>query len=141
MTLDITPASEPPLVHAGLPAELPAATVPPSDKPIAPLDLEESPKLRTKLRLYIILTALYVAYPSLLVFGVNHHLTVSCSSPCFYPPLIRPLSHNRFRQYALICALLRDMFGLAAPTCWPRLLRVQYGRNVATFGAASLCSL
>jgi EmrB/QacA subfamily drug resistance transporter len=72
MTLDITKASEPPLVHARLPVELPATTVPPSEKPIAPLDLEESPKLRTKLRLYIILTALYVAYPSLLLFSVNH---------------------------------------------------------------------
>jgi hypothetical protein len=86
MTLDITPASEPPLVHAGLPAELPAATVPPSDKPIAPLDLEESPKLRTKLRLYIILTALYVAYPSLLVFGVNHHLTYFAAPPVSIRP-------------------------------------------------------
>jgi hypothetical protein len=61
MALDITKASEPPLIHAGLPAELSATTVPPSDIPIALLDLEESPKLRTKLRLYIILTALYVA--------------------------------------------------------------------------------
>ncbi|RDW68176.1 hypothetical protein BP6252_09572 [Coleophoma cylindrospora] len=56
MALDITKASEPPLVLAGLPAELPATVLPPSDISIAPLDLEESPKLRTKLRLYIILT-------------------------------------------------------------------------------------
>ena len=63
MTLDITKSSEPPLVHAGLPAELPTMTIPPSDIPIAPLDIEEGPKLRTKLRLFVILTALYVAYP------------------------------------------------------------------------------
>jgi hypothetical protein len=61
MTLDIAKASEPPLVLPVLPAELPATTVPPSNIPITPLNLEESPKLRTKLRLYIILTALYVA--------------------------------------------------------------------------------
>jgi hypothetical protein len=66
MILDITKASEPPLAHAGLPAEPPVTTVAPSDIPIAPLDLEENPKLRTELRLYIILTALYEAYPSLL---------------------------------------------------------------------------
>ncbi|KAE9366564.1 MFS multidrug transporter-like protein [Stipitochalara longipes BDJ] len=61
MALDITKASDPSLVHAGYPAELPATAVPPSDIPIAPLDLEESPKVRTKLRLYTILTALYLA--------------------------------------------------------------------------------
>jgi hypothetical protein len=72
MTLEITKASEPPLVQDGLPAEPPATTVPPSDIPIAPLDLEGSPKLRTQLRLYIILTALYVGYSSLLVFSVYH---------------------------------------------------------------------
>jgi len=140
MTLDITKASEPPLVQDGIPAELPATTVPPSDIPIAPLDLEESPKLRTQLRLYIILTALYVGYSSLLVFSVYHLPNRSCSSLCFSPPSIRPLSHNQFRQYALICALLRDMYGLAAPTCWPRLRQVQYGQNAAISGAVSLCS-
>ena len=60
MTMDIITASEPPMVHAGFPAELPAAEVPPSDIPIEPLDLIESPKVRTKLRLYAILLALYV---------------------------------------------------------------------------------
>lgn len=63
--MDIITASEPPLVHAGFPAELPAAEVPPSDIPIEPLDLIESPKVRTKLRLYAILSALFVAYPTL----------------------------------------------------------------------------
>lgn len=51
MILDITKASEPPLAHAGLPAEPLVTAVPPSDIPIAPLDLEEKPKLCTKLRL------------------------------------------------------------------------------------------
>jgi len=63
MNLDITKASKPPLVHAGLPAELPATTVPSIGIFIAPLDLEETRKLRTKLRLYTILTALYVTLP------------------------------------------------------------------------------
>ncbi|KAH8753134.1 MFS multidrug transporter-like protein [Hyaloscypha finlandica] len=49
MILDITKASEPPLAHAGLPAEPLVTAVPPSDIPIAPLHLEEKPKLCTKL--------------------------------------------------------------------------------------------
>ena len=61
MSLDITEASEPPLIHADIPAELPITTVALRDKPIVPLDLEENPRLRSKLRLYIILTALYVS--------------------------------------------------------------------------------
>jgi hypothetical protein len=83
MTLDIIKASEPPLVHAGLPVELPATTVPPSDIPIAPLDLEENPKRRSKLRLYIILSALYVAYSSLLVFSIYHLANSILQLPLF----------------------------------------------------------
>lgn len=49
--MDVTKAAEPPM------AEIP------SHIPITSLDLEESPKLRTKLRLYLILTALYVPFP------------------------------------------------------------------------------
>lgn len=58
--MDIITAAEPPLVHAGLPAELPAAGIFPGNTPITSLDLTESPKVRTKLRLYAILLALYV---------------------------------------------------------------------------------
>lgn len=64
MTLEITKAPEPPIGHAGIQAELPATIGSPTAVPITPLDLEESPKPRTKLRLYIILAALYVAYNS-----------------------------------------------------------------------------
>jgi hypothetical protein len=63
MTMDIITASDSPMVHAGFPAELPATEVSPSNIPIKPLDLIESPKVRTKLRLYAILLALYVTYP------------------------------------------------------------------------------
>ena len=70
--MDTTKASEPPLLHDGLRAELPATTGPPSAVPIAPLDQEESPEVRTKLRLYLILTALYVTHPAPLVFSGNH---------------------------------------------------------------------
>ncbi|KAF4629725.1 hypothetical protein G7Y89_g8421 [Cudoniella acicularis] len=59
--MDIITTAEPPLVHAGLPAEPPAAGVSPSNTPITPLDLIEGPKVRTKLRLYAILLALYLA--------------------------------------------------------------------------------
>ncbi|KAI9753178.1 MAG: dynamin-like GTPase mgm1 [Chaenotheca gracillima] len=59
--MDTTKASEPPQLHDGLPAELPATTGPPIAVPIAPLEQEESPRVRTKLRLNLILTALYLA--------------------------------------------------------------------------------
>ncbi|KAM0806633.1 putative MFS multidrug transporter-like protein [Seiridium cardinale] len=59
--MDSVKASEPPLVHTGPSAEPPAMTDPPSDSTVAPLDLQEGPKHRTKLRLMIILTALYLA--------------------------------------------------------------------------------
>jgi MFS family permease len=108
MTLDITKASDPPLVHAGFPAELPATTVPPSDVPIAPLDLEESPKLRTKLRLYIILTALYVAYPSLLVFGVNHLANSILQLPLFLSALDTTIISQ---SIPTICTDLRSASG------------------------------
>lgn len=58
--MDIITTAEPPLVHTGLPAELPAAGGSPSNAPITPLDLIDGPKVRTKLRLYAILLALYV---------------------------------------------------------------------------------
>lgn len=61
MTMDIITASEPPNVHAEFSIELPDVEVSHNDIPtIEPLDLIESPKVRTKLRLYAILFALYV---------------------------------------------------------------------------------
>ncbi|KAI1868202.1 hypothetical protein JX265_007025 [Neoarthrinium moseri] len=59
--MDITKASEPPLVQAGLPTEIPVTTASADDTSITPIDLEESPNVRTKLRLYLILTAFYLA--------------------------------------------------------------------------------
>lgn len=72
--MEITKASEPPVARAELPPEQPpAVAMPPSlsDIPIAPFDLnlEESPKVRTKLRLYLILSALYVTCPALSVYA------------------------------------------------------------------------
>ncbi|KAH8812822.1 major facilitator superfamily domain-containing protein [Xylogone sp. PMI_703] len=68
MTMGITKTSdsEPPVVELlepRLSAEPPATAVSPSDKdtPVASLDVEESPKARTQLRLYAILAALYLA--------------------------------------------------------------------------------
>lgn len=60
MAMDIITTAEPPLVHTGLPAELPTAGVSPSNTPVTPLDLIDDPKVRTKLRLYAILLGLYV---------------------------------------------------------------------------------
>ncbi|TVY13606.1 MFS-type transporter [Lachnellula arida] len=61
MTMDIITASEPPVELTGPSAKPLAAEVPPDNTiPIEPLDLIESPKVRTKLRLYAILSALYL---------------------------------------------------------------------------------
>jgi len=63
MAMDVKASSEPPLVHPEFLAEPPTTTAssPASDILIAPLDLVESPKkVRTKLRLCIILLSLYV---------------------------------------------------------------------------------
>ncbi|KAL3418139.1 major facilitator superfamily transporter [Phlyctema vagabunda] len=54
--MDTITTAEPPLAHAGLPAE-----GSPSNSPIVPLDIIDGPKVRTKLRLYAILSALYLA--------------------------------------------------------------------------------
>lgn len=60
--------AKPALINDGLPAtQLAADGVPLSDTPITPLDLIEEPQIRTKLRLYAILSALYVL--SCLVFS------------------------------------------------------------------------
>ncbi|KAI0170984.1 MFS multidrug transporter-like protein [Pestalotiopsis sp. NC0098] len=59
--MDSEKASEPPMAHPGIPAELPVTTVPSAsiESPTTPLDVaEDTPKVRTKLRLYSILTAL-----------------------------------------------------------------------------------
>lgn len=76
--MDIKASSEPPLVHPEFLAEPPTTTASPpaSDILIAPLDLVERPKkVRTKLRLCIILLSLYVCscLPRLesLVFSEN----------------------------------------------------------------------
>jgi hypothetical protein len=56
--MDITNA-KPPLIHAESSGDLPEA-ISPAIAPITPLDLIEGTKIRTKLRLYAILFALYV---------------------------------------------------------------------------------
>lgn len=65
--MDSEKASEPPMAHPGIPAELPVTTVPSTsiESPTTPLDVaEDTPKVRTKLRLYSILTALNVRHAS-----------------------------------------------------------------------------
>lgn len=59
--MDVTKVLEPPLLLDGLPPQVSTTTNPPDAVHIAPLDQEETPKVRTKLRLYLILTALYVS--------------------------------------------------------------------------------
>ena len=55
MTMDNITPLKPAMADAGPPAELP-----PNEHTIEPLDLIEEPKVRTKLRIYAILAALYV---------------------------------------------------------------------------------
>ena len=62
-TADNITVLEPTIAHAGLSSELP-----PTQPSVEPLDELENPKVRTKLRIYAILVALYVHYP-LLVFS------------------------------------------------------------------------
>ena len=60
VTMDNIMPLKPATAEAG-----PAAEPPPSEQEhtIEPLDLIEEPKVRTKLRIYAILAALYVHYP------------------------------------------------------------------------------
>ena len=72
VTMDNITALKPAMADAGPPAELPP--IPHNENAIGsiePLDLvEEDPKVRTKLRLYGILVALYVHYP---VLALSEH--------------------------------------------------------------------
>ncbi|RQM04546.1 hypothetical protein DH86_00004399, partial [Scytalidium sp. 3C] len=59
--MDITSVSEPRMIHDRYLVDIPAVEIPPSDVTLEPLDVTESPTIRTKLRLYAILSALYLA--------------------------------------------------------------------------------
>lgn len=89
MTMDNITPHNPAVADTGPPAELP-----PNEHPIEPLDLIEEPKVRTKLRIYAILAALYVHYPILAFSASTNRLTV--------PPQARPLrssprpDHHRY---------------------------------------------
>ncbi|KAI1180570.1 MFS multidrug transporter-like protein [Nemania sp. FL0916] len=62
MTMDSTKISDPPTPNVTtLPAELPISTAAPSDATTMSLRSGESPKARTKLHVYTILTALYLS--------------------------------------------------------------------------------
>jgi hypothetical protein len=63
MVMDISKASEPPLPAAVTGAESPTISVPQNNEPVTSIDLDENPKVRTKLQVYAILTALYVGSP------------------------------------------------------------------------------
>lgn len=63
MTMDITTA-EPHLVLTGASAEQGTAEISLRENAAESLDLTESPKVRTRLRLYAILSALYVSTPA-----------------------------------------------------------------------------
>ncbi|TVY91452.1 MFS-type transporter [Lachnellula willkommii] len=78
MTMDIITASEPQVELTGPSAKPLAAEVPPDNTiPIEPLDLIESPKVRTKLRLYAILSALYLG----LFVGALDQTIIAISTP------------------------------------------------------------
>lgn len=88
--MDIVAASpEPSLVHDASTAKLAVAShVPDALPPLEPLEFmeEDNPKIRTKLRLYAILAALYVALPSLLslaAFSIPLYQNSLSSQPPF----------------------------------------------------------
>lgn len=66
--MDINATTDPSLAHVALsgPGDISSQGIFSNDDPITPLDLVEGPKIRTKLRLYAILLALYVTLPSLI---------------------------------------------------------------------------
>lgn len=72
VTMDNITALKPAMADVGPPAELPS-----NEHTIEPLDLLEDPKVRTKLRIYAILVALYVHY--VLALG-EHQLANETSS-------------------------------------------------------------
>lgn len=59
--VEVTSVSEPRMIHDRYLVDIPAVEIPPSDVTLEPLDVTESPTIRTKLRLYAILSALYLA--------------------------------------------------------------------------------
>ena len=58
MIMDINAPTDPSSAHVALPGEMSSSGI--FYGPITPLDLVEGPQIRTKLRLYAILVALYV---------------------------------------------------------------------------------
>ena len=80
MTMEIAIAAEPALINAGIPAEFTAMETPRNDNPIQPLDMVENPKVRSKLRLWAILSALYVMTPTTVQLPMVTLLTTPCSS-------------------------------------------------------------
>jgi hypothetical protein len=61
--MDTITTVEPPLIHNGLHLKPLTAEVSPSNPSITPLDHIEGTNVRSKLRLYAILSALYVTQP------------------------------------------------------------------------------
>jgi hypothetical protein len=76
VTMDTITALKPVSRDAGPPAELPL-----NEPTTEPLDLLEDTKVRTKLRIYAILVALYVHYP-FLAHSAHQLANYPCSRPC-----------------------------------------------------------
>lgn len=72
MTMDNITPHKPAVADTGPPAELP-----PNERTIEPLDLIEEPKVRTKLRIYAILAALYVHCP---ILALSEHRSANGTS-------------------------------------------------------------
>jgi hypothetical protein len=84
VTMDNITAAQPAMVDAGPPEEFL-----PNEPTIEPLDQVEDPKVRTKLRIYAILVALYVHYP-FLAYSAQQVANDAPSRPCSsYQPSIK----------------------------------------------------
>ena len=136
-----------PTVHPSVPADLPSSTAAPianADRtPVVPIEPEEGPKNRTKLRLYSILASVYVSHSIHAVQSVRGSPRPTqplASSLCSWPPSTPPSSPSPYQQSAPICTLPPAMSGSAAHTSWPPPPPAPSGRNAATYGAARSCS-
>ncbi|KAI9666987.1 MAG: hypothetical protein M1831_001492 [Alyxoria varia] len=130
--MDTTKVSEPPLPHDGLPAELLTMTGPPSAVPIAPLDQEESPEIRTKLRLYLILTALYLA---LFLFALDTTI-IAQSIPTICSDLHSAAGYVWIGGAYLLASAATGLIWAKCSDIWGR--KLMFLTAVTLFAAASI---
>lgn len=115
-TIDVITVADPQAAVVASSVKPFAAEAPSSEHPVEPLHLIDRPQARTALRLYAILSALYVTYSTREHLSKTILLTILCSSVSSSLLSIKQLLRYQFPQYALICIPRRVTYGLVAPT-------------------------